>query len=183
MSNENGDVYIGSTIQTLKRRLNGHKTDYNRYLKNKFRCISVFDIIKLGNYEIVLIEDYKCNSKKELEKREGYYIETMNCINKRVAGGKIKIKKVKPPKQTKAEKKIYLQNYYIRNKDKINKRNTEWRNKNKKHCKDQYKIKYTCACGSVINKRDKSHHEKRTKKHQLYISTLSDTILIDKTQP
>ncbi len=28
------DVYIGSTIQTIKRRLSGHKSDYIRYNKD-----------------------------------------------------------------------------------------------------------------------------------------------------
>jgi hypothetical protein len=65
----NEDVYIGSTIQSLDERFNGHHifTDYD---KNKCDC------------KISLIEDYPCNSKQELEQREKYFIQTNDCINK-----------------------------------------------------------------------------------------------------
>jgi predicted GIY-YIG superfamily endonuclease len=65
----NGDLYIGSTIQTLKARNWGHHMirDYNKIREN---C------------KISLIEDYPCNSKKELVKREQYWIDRTDCINK-----------------------------------------------------------------------------------------------------
>lgn len=65
----NGDVYIGSTIQSLKRRFHTHQIfkDYN-----KLKC----------NCKIILIEDYPCNSRRELEKREQYFIDNTDCINK-----------------------------------------------------------------------------------------------------
>jgi hypothetical protein len=62
-----GKKYIGSTIQTLKARLCKHK--YNR------NTCSSKEIINGGNYEIILIEKYPCNSKEELNKRETYYIK------------------------------------------------------------------------------------------------------------
>jgi predicted choloylglycine hydrolase len=62
----------GSTIQTLKERLRKHKTSLN--------CSSR-DIIANGDYDIILIENFTCESKLELETRERYFIENNNCIN------------------------------------------------------------------------------------------------------
>lgn len=65
----NGDVYIGSTIQRLKRRYDTHGI-FKDYNKDKCNC------------KIILIEDYPCNSKRELEIREQYFIDNTDCINK-----------------------------------------------------------------------------------------------------
>jgi len=65
----NGDLYIGSTCQELKVRNWGHHMirSYNKIREN---C------------KISLIEDYPCNSKGELLKREQYWIDKIDCINK-----------------------------------------------------------------------------------------------------
>ena len=57
-------IYIGScSIEDLNKRLTYHK-------QKKNSCSSK-EIIKLGgNIEIELIENYECNSKRELEERE-----------------------------------------------------------------------------------------------------------------
>ena len=67
-------VYIGSTIRLLKDRLKSHLIQRDTSAK------------ELGNViAIVLIEEYCCNSKKELEKRETYWIRnTPNTINKQM---------------------------------------------------------------------------------------------------
>ena len=70
--NETGEQYIGSTTQTLAQRLTQHK-----YYKN---CNST-QIIERGNYAIVLIEDCPCANKEQLERRERYFIENMECVN------------------------------------------------------------------------------------------------------
>ena len=68
--------YVGSTCQELKTRLSKHINDFKRdsYVTSKH-------IIKLGEYEIVLIENHSCENVKELETRERFYIESMNCVN------------------------------------------------------------------------------------------------------
>jgi len=68
----NGDVYIGSTIQTLHMRFLRHRM-FNEYNKDKCNC------------KIILIEDYPCNSKHDLNIREQYHIDNNECINKRRA--------------------------------------------------------------------------------------------------
>ena len=81
-------MYYGSTCKTIQERLNKHEDDYKRFLNGKKECITSYNIIELGNYDILLVEEYPCNSKKELEAREAHYIRNNFhlCVNKRIAG-------------------------------------------------------------------------------------------------
>ena len=89
-------IYIGSTTYTLKQRLQSHFKDLRR---NKY-C-SAQDILRAGDYEIILIEQISCKDLNELKQRERFFIENFNTINKNI------------PLQTRKE-------YYEKNKDKIN---------------------------------------------------------------
>ncbi len=83
VDNTNGNIYIGSTCEPyLSRRLNGHVLNYRKYLNEKYPNVTSFEIIKNGNYDIVLIEEYKCDNKMQLHARERYYIENNECLNK-----------------------------------------------------------------------------------------------------
>ena len=59
-------IYIGSTITTLKRRLIKHKSEKTSVSKILF---------ELGEVEIVLLEEYECENRIELRKREQYYMD------------------------------------------------------------------------------------------------------------
>lgn len=136
-SYQTDDIYIGSTTQSLALRKGGHQRDYKRYSNGKYHFVTSFNIIKFDDCYIELIEKYSCNSKNELEKREGELIRERDCVNKIVVG--------RTPKE-------YKKKYRDENKQKISEKN---------------KQKYTCECGSVFRKSDKSRHEK-SKKHQKY---------------
>jgi len=82
--NETGLCYVGSTTQTLTKRLSRHKLNFRQYLNEKYHYVSSFDILEKNNYDIVLIEEYPCENKNQLHKRERHYIETMDCVNKRI---------------------------------------------------------------------------------------------------
>lgn len=85
-------IYIGSTYTNLKVRLCKHNTDLKGYLgiNKKYRNYrSSFEVLFNNNYDIILIEDYPCNSKRELEERESLYIkkyrsENINIVNSRL---------------------------------------------------------------------------------------------------
>ena len=81
--NVTGQKYIGSTCEpTLSKRLTKHVGSYRCYLKGTYPYVSSFDILQSGNYDIVLIESYPCNSKDELHARERYHTNNIDCINK-----------------------------------------------------------------------------------------------------
>lgn len=84
IDNTNGNVYIGSTTKSLKVRLTKHENSCKAWNDGKRRKIMSFDIINNGDYEIKLIEDFPCNSKKELEEREKFFIESRVCINRNI---------------------------------------------------------------------------------------------------
>jgi hypothetical protein len=82
--NLTGEQYFGSTCM---KYLCNRKSDHNQHVKyfdeGKMRnkCAS-YDIIKRGDWAIVLVEDYPCDSKDALRARERYYIENNECVNK-----------------------------------------------------------------------------------------------------
>lgn len=75
-----GLVYIGSTCQTLSRRLSRHLCDYNKGMRK-----SSARIIEGGNFKIFLIENYPCSSNEELHSRERFHQEQNECVNIRLA--------------------------------------------------------------------------------------------------
>jgi hypothetical protein len=86
ISSECDLVYYGSTVKTLNERLRLHKLDYKRQLIEPNYYVTSFELLKQNNYEIVLVENYPCNSKEELRLIEGEYIKNNQCVNKRIEG-------------------------------------------------------------------------------------------------
>ena len=107
--NETGEIYIGSTTQSLRRRYKKHISDSK---SDKRKCDSA-KIIK--NSKILLIENYPCKSRKELLKKEREWIDKIDCINKR------------RPIITKKERKKYQSGYRKENKDELNEYRRNWR--------------------------------------------------------
>jgi hypothetical protein len=80
--NKTGLIYIGSTYRTLDERLKEHEYDCKRYLNKKSNhLISSIYVIYYNNYTIELIENYPCQNRRELEKREFHYISNLDCVN------------------------------------------------------------------------------------------------------
>ncbi len=80
--NKTGLIYIGSTYRDLDKRLKEHVDDCKRYLDKKTNhLISSIYVIISNDYKIELIENFPCQNRKELEKREYYYIDNSECIN------------------------------------------------------------------------------------------------------
>jgi hypothetical protein len=146
VDNTNGNCYIGSTCEPiLARRLASHISAYKFYLNGKRGYVTSFKIIESGNYNIVLIEEYPCETKDQLLARERYYIDTLDCINKCRAGSVNELGKIEYDKQ-----------HYEKNKEKIH----LYKNK-----------KFNCICGGKYTHTHKADHIKR-KKHQNYFKNL-----------
>ena len=75
--------YVGSTCTSLAKRLHQHKTKAKREPnRNIYKHLIE---IGWGNVSIVLVEEYPCDNKMELERRERYWIEALKpTLNKRV---------------------------------------------------------------------------------------------------
>jgi hypothetical protein len=124
-------IYIGSTIMPLSKRMYQH-----RHLNNL--CTSK-QIIEAGSAYIELIENYECNDKNELHKREGELIrEHKNiCVNKFIpCRTKIEYRNENKEKLS-ASEKIYRN----KNKEKLSQWHKEYYSKNEKNRKE-YKKQY-----------------------------------------
>ena len=123
--------YIGSTTQSLSKRLSYHKKDYRAWVAHGLEYITSCEIFKYGDAYIELIENCPCDTKDELHKREGELIRQhiTEVVNKRLPGGK-----------TLEEQKAYEKAYNEANKDKRNAYNKVRRN-NKKENKEEHRNK------------------------------------------
>jgi len=148
--NTTGEVYIGSTVQSLSKRLRSHKKDYKRFHEGRSNYMTSFVIIERGNYEILLVESYSCNSRQELHQRERFYIEHEQCVNKIIP-----CRSKKEYEQDNREKKIlYKKQYYENNKERV-----------KEYDKERRKLRVECeVCNCTVIKSVFRRHE-RTLKH------------------
>ena len=73
VSEHTDKIYIGSTTLSLSKRLMCHKYDS----KLKRECTSKF-LFDLGEVEIILIEDFECEDKKDLKIEERRITELHN---------------------------------------------------------------------------------------------------------
>lgn len=147
ISNVSDKVYYGSTTQKyLSRRLSGHYHNFNSYKRGNKGWTSSFPILEEDDYEIVLCENFPCNSKDELFQRERWYIENNTCVNKN-----------KPARDEKKERKIYWEKNKceLTQKKKIHYENNKTEINNKKKAE---RIK--CICGKELRKCDLRRHEK-----------------------
>lgn len=89
---ENTDLcYIGSTTKTLQQRLKEHESSFKSFKNENSKYVTSFEILKLGNYQIELIEYVCVENEQELRKIEGkYQINELNKVNKFIAGRTLK---------------------------------------------------------------------------------------------
>lgn len=79
----NGLTFVGSTCEpTLARRLAGHVAHFKLFLNNKYHYVTSFEVLEGGDYDIVLLEKYPCNTKDELHARERYRTNQIDCVNR-----------------------------------------------------------------------------------------------------
>lgn len=133
-------IYIGSTAEEkLCKRFNSHK-------------------LKAPNHKIILIENYACNSKDELRKREQEVIEeNNNLLNKQRAYISEAVKKTNMIK--------YNQKYRENNKPQILQKQKEYRENNIDKIHQYNNEKITCEfCYCKISKCNLKRHQKTNKK-------------------
>jgi hypothetical protein len=149
-SNQTDLIYIGSTCNPLSKRFYFHKNT-NKYITSA-------ELVKYEDCKIELIENYPCETKEELNAREGYWIRKENCVNKKISGRS----KKEYREETKEQRKKYLEE----KKEHISNVNKEYREKNK----DKLNEMFNCECGGRYTYNGKSTHFK-TKKHQAYLNS------------
>jgi hypothetical protein len=153
MSDLGNKIYIGSTTkQYLSQRMQKHRQDYLTHQQGKRNKTTIFELFEeygTDNCKIILIENYPCSSRDELNAREGHFISTLECVNKIHLG--------RSSAQHYQDNKVIIcarvKAFYEANKDVINAKDRE-----------RGKIHITCECGVSHRKDGKSKHLK-TKLH------------------
>ena len=145
------ECYIGSTIMALSSRMALHRRDYKQYKAGQAKYVSsyaLFDLYGVDNCKIELIEDYPCESREHLAKREGYYIKREQCINKCVAGRTVK----EWHEEHREDRKEYYKNYRETNKEKKKSNDKAYYEANREARQTQAKAYYEATKDSIIAK-------------------------------
>ena len=82
--NQTGLTYIGCTCKQLSQRLANHRNNYKQYLKTNKHYVTAYKIIENGDCSIILLENFPCENKEQLNARERFFIETIDCVNKNI---------------------------------------------------------------------------------------------------
>ena len=141
VEHEEGEIYVGSTTkQYLSQRMVKHRNCYKLWKDGKAGKVTVYDIFDkygIDNCKIYLLESVIAISKDELLAREGYYIKTLKCINRKIEG--------RTPKEYRKDNidKINERNKQYRkdNIDKLTELNKHYRENNKENIKN-YLVQY-----------------------------------------
>jgi hypothetical protein len=123
------EFYVGSTCMTLSKRFYGHKRKA-KIVPNR-KVYQHFNTIGWDKVKIILIEQYPCNDKLQLTRREREIIEQLKpslnvCIPTRTnqeyrVDNREHIRKIN-------------QDYHQANKEVRNERAKKWREQNKEQC-------------------------------------------------
>jgi hypothetical protein len=136
-------VYIGSTTKALSARMANHRATYRMWKDGRLNgvCASKGLMEQDGCY-IELLEDFPCDNKEQLNKREGEIIRSMpNAINKNVAG------------RTSSE-------YFQENKEVIVAKHNEWLAANKERVAEAHK-NWVAANRERRNQKKRENYLKR----------------------
>ena len=180
-------IYVGSTIDTLAKRMGGHRTT-----PRNNHSTSLYNAVQgdWDNWYIELYEEYPCNNRQELERREGQVIREIGTINKFIAGRMPKerytdnrdeklenmkdyykknrdelLEKVKEYRQNNRDKLLEKEKEYrIKNRDEIAERMKEYRIKNRDELIAKKKEKIICnICGCNVRKDGLKRHQETKK--------------------
>lgn len=145
-SHQTAKVYIGSTTQSLAKRMGEHRAYYKRWISETTKTYySSYEILQYKDSYVELIELFSCSCKAELHKREGKHIREIDCVNKSVAG------------------RTYKQ-YYEENKEQVLKTCKAWRDRHKDELKVYFK-NYRQENKDYISERRKRHYKENKAKY------------------
>ena len=194
-------IYVGSTIQTLNKRWNIHKSEMNSTPKGLFHK-KVIETNDIGNWYIDLYENYPCKNEKELRKREGEVTQLIGTLNIRIENrSKLEYQRQYRVNHKESQKQYYENNkekikekakqYYDNNKEKLNEKIKEYYENNKEEIKKkakQYREKnkqkinepITCECGCIIKNKHTLNRHKKSNKHINLMNKKSNDIIDNK---
>jgi hypothetical protein len=160
--------YIGSTCEpTLARRLAKHVSDFKCWEKGKKNYVTSYNIIKNGDYYIVLLESYPCNSCDELRMCEQKHINLNECINHLKAF------------QSKEELNEYCKEYHNQHRDEKKEKAKQYREQHKEQIaekKKEYREQHHDEIIEKAKQHRQQHHDEIIEKVREYREQHKDKI-------
>ena len=172
---KNDEIYVGSTCQSLSQRMSQHRADMKTKRCQRTKIYETMADIGFEHFYIELLEDYPCENKNQLLRREGEYIRDLKAsLNSLIAG--------RTQKEYNQENKERIakrdRQYYLLNCESIkatkklyNANNTEQIKQNKReyYVKNQEEIllkakQYRIDNKDKITKADKERYERNKEK-------------------
>ena len=144
--------YIGSTTESLSRRMSKHRYKYKKYKDGGDKhatCYDMFDEYGIEHCKIELIEYCKCETKDELLRREGQIIKDTDCVNRCVTG--------------RTDREYYEDNY-----EKIQEKNKQWYKENTERFKE-YRKKYYEQHKTDILQKEKERRVEKSEEMKKYM--------------
>ena len=80
------DIYVGSTIQKLSKRMAVHRMTAELSIKKHIALYAKMNDLGIDAFYIELIEECPCDNQEQLLRTEGSYIRQIGTLNTRVAG-------------------------------------------------------------------------------------------------
>ena len=154
-------VYIGSTTQALSKRFAAHRSTHKKLTGGKCTVSSIFNTYGIENCKILLIENFPCNNKEELIKKEAEYIKTINCVNKVIPNRTKKEYNKKYNEDNKESIAAYQKEYNEANKDSILTKAKEYYVDNKEALLAKQKEYYEANKESIVAKRKARYEAKK----------------------
>ena len=176
--------YYGSTTQQLSKRMTKHRMHYKLFAegksKGRFSVFDIFDAHGVDNCKIELVEECPCESIEQLNKREGFYIQNNECVNKRIAGqtvpewrsanrDHVRQKQAEWRSANLEHSKQTIADWRSANRERVKQTNADWKSANRERLQE----KVTCdVCGGVFSRQCLDRH-KRSEKQKAAAATQS----------
>ena len=149
----NAEIYVGSTHDTLSRRMTKHRTTAKTDISRKI--YQTMNELGIEHFRIELIENFPCKSKEELNAREGHWIRLIGTLNSSIAG--------RNKQEYYSEQKAVIleqqQKHYEKNKEIIQERQKKYRESHTEEISLQKKAYYE-ENKTKINEFKKDWYEK-----------------------
>ena len=169
-------VYVGSTTYDLNVRMIKHKCDAKQRPELS-KLYTYMNEVGIDKFDIHHIEDYPCEGKEELRKREGELIKDIGTLNQRIAGrSKKEYNKFWSEEN---REKIYEQARQRRidnpekTKSNAKKHRKAFNERHKEELKAKASIKFDCECGGKYTAGHK-HEHMNSKRHLKYLGTFNE---------
>ena len=159
-------IYIGSTTQILCKRIAKHLSNYRDYIiDNTKGYITSYEILKLGDYSIKLIEECNFENKEQLRQREGYYIKFYKdiVVNKQVPGRTRKEYAI----DNKEQLNQYAKQYAIDNREYLITKHKQYYDNQRKEQRKQYIIDNREHANELLRQR------RQAKKNRIWLNELT----------